>query len=140
MLIDELRSAMNASRKNKDSVRTLVLSTLIGQMVASGVMKDGVKTVTDKVAVNILKKAKKDLDENIERGYGSMDAQAIERKIVEEYIPEEVPLMNEAETRVAVDRARYAGKTSMKDIMDYLKVWYEGRYDGKIASKIAREG
>jgi len=139
MIIDELRAAMNASRKNKDSLRTMVLSTLIGQMVASGVMKDGVKVVTDKVATAVLKKAKKDLDDNIEKGYGSIDGQSVERQIVEEFIPEPTPLMTEEETRVAINQARSEGITTIKDIMFYLKTWYEGRYDGKIASRIAQE-
>lgn len=139
MLIDNLRTALNQARKERNSTRAMVLSTLIGEMMASAVVKDGQKVVTDKVVVATLKQAGKNLDDNIQKGYGSIDAQSNERKIIDEFIPEEVPLMSETETQVALNEAKASGANDMKTIMAYMKTNYAGRYDGKLTSNLAKE-
>lgn len=154
-LLDDLKADQLAARKASDRLKADLLTTLIGEatQITTEEFKRGVTEVTDdKVGATVakfLKNTKLTLENlaaeraRLAASGGEMakvdertKAAETELAILSSYGPKP---MTEAELRAAIDDFR--AKTpdaNVGAIMAHLKANFGGRYDGKMASALAR--
>lgn len=135
MLIEKLKQDHLTARKNKEQVKTSVLSTVIGEASSKAVVKDGEKIVSDDLVSNTIKKFVKGIDETLEIVQNNQQLLE-ERAILTGYLP--TSLTEEKLTEIirsAIDN----GSDNMGSIMGLLKTNHPNAYDGKVASRIANE-
>ncbi len=144
MLMMRLRDDSLAARKARDEVKSNLMIALVGEAAMVG-KNNGNRETTDE---EVLKVIKKFLD-NAKETFALVRAQdnihalakskviAREVEILEAYLPEQ---MSEETLRLAV--ATYRNLTpdaNVGMIMKHLQSQFGGRYDGKLASQIAKE-
>ena len=141
-LIERIRADQLSSRKEKNIIKSNILTTLIGE--ASNIGKnDGNRESTDSEVISIRKKFIKNIDETMKALKFSNDARIAiaheEKLILENYLPGQ---LNEEELRKIIETIKSELTLSQKDmgkLMSVLKARYDGQYDGKIASSLAKE-
>lgn len=138
-LQDTLRSDLNESRRARDKVRTLVLSTTLAdvrnrEIQAGGALDDdGVRTVLAKAI-----KQRQDAAAQMEEG-GRPELAARERgqaEVLRGYLPTE---LRSDEVREIVRELIAGGAGHIGAVMSGLMPRIRGRFDGKAASAIVRE-
>lgn len=136
-IYENIKDDQVTARKERNASLVTLLSTIIGEMNnEASRAKSGDKTVSDEVAIKVLKSFSKNLDEIIRLDQDEYDAFE-EKKVVDSYLPQQ---MTESDLRIVVENyIAVTGKNSMKDIMAFLKGQFAGLYDGKAASTIAKE-
>jgi len=133
MLLDQIRNDMLQAKKDKDLLKSNLLSTLYSEIFT--VSKSG-KAMTEEDEVRIVKKFVKNIDDTLALDI-PQDARSkfeSEKKILESYLPKQ---LSKEEIENIVSKLAAEGKV-MKDIMAYFKENYTGRYDGKTVSEIVR--
>lgn len=133
MLIEKIRKDMQDAKKNRETVKANLLSTLYAEIFTQS--KSG-KEMTEEDEIKIIRKFIKNTDETLSYGISDDAKQKLnqEKAILESYLPQQLT-MEEIEKTVTGLIAE--GKT-MKDIMPYFKENYSGRYDGKTVSEIVK--
>ncbi len=134
-----LQSDLNAARKERDKLRTLVLSTILADIKYREIedMREG----DDDMMVQVISKGikqRKDAAEQM-RGGGREDLAANEESqiaILAAYLPES---LSEADVRAMVREAIATGAKQVGPLMGVLMPKLRGRFDGKEANRIARE-
>lgn len=136
MLLNEIKQQQLAARKARDKLKTALLTTLIGEIEAVGKAKN--RQTTEDEAVAVVKKMLKNNAITIE-AYGEDAPQTVleEKFILESYLPKQ--MTEERLREVIEDFVKTAKGANIGQVMQYLKHGYSGKYDAKIASKIARE-
>lgn len=138
-LKSRIQADLNAARKDRDKLRTLVLSTALSE-IKNQEIDDGAELSDDGV-VGVLSRAikqRKDASEQM-RAAGrdeladNEDAQAA---VLGEYLPEG---LSEDEVRAMVREIIESGATEMGPLMGRLMPQLRGRFDGKEANRIVRE-
>ena len=147
-LIEKVKADQIYARKAHDSVKASLLTTLLGEATAIG-KNDGNREVTDAEVVALVKKFMKGVDEfiialskNLDTSGTSIsdemvkfDNLRIERAILEDYLPMQMSAEDvEAALKVAIGDVG----ANMGKVMNFMKVNYEGRYDGKMVSTILK--
>jgi len=138
-LKNRLQSDLNAARKARDKVRTLVLSTALSEVRNREI--EVVGELDDDVVVQLLTrgiKQRKDAAEQM-RGGGREELAANEEAqiaILAAYLPQS---LSEAEVRAIVREAIASGASQPGPLMGSLMPKIRGRFDGKEANRIARE-
>lgn len=136
MLI-RLKQDAHSAFKQRQKLKTELLRTLIGECSKDAILVDGVKTVEDTKVIAVIKKFIDNAKVMIEKGNVDAAAKAsAEVDILTAYLPKQ---MDEADLRLAIKSAIELGSTNIGQAMNYLKNTCPGRYDGGLASKIARE-
>ncbi len=138
-LKSRLQADLNASRKDRDKFRTLVLSTILADLKYREI-EDKVEANDDAVVQVISRaiKQRKDAAEQM-RGGGREDLAANEEAqlgVLAAYLPEG---MTEADVRALVQEAIAGGATQVGAVMAVLMPKIRGRFDGKEANRVARE-
>lgn len=134
-----IQDDLNAARKQRDKLRTLVLSTALSEVrnkeieLGSELDDDGVVQVVTRAI-----KQRKDASEQFraaDRGElaDTEDAQA---EVLSAYLPEG---MSEGEVRSIVREIIASGADQMGPLMGQLMPRIRGRFDGKEANRIVRE-
>lgn len=134
-----IQSDLNAARKARDKLRTLVLSTILSDVrnreieVGGELDDDGVVQVVAKAI-----KQRKDASQQMrDAGRGELaeqeDAQVA---VLEAYLPEG---MSEEEVRAVVRELIESGLDQMGPLMGRVMTEIRGRFDGKEANRIVRE-
>jgi uncharacterized protein YqeY len=134
-----LQSDLNAARKDRDKLRTLVLSTILADMKYREIedMREG----DDDTMVQVISKGikqRKDAAEQM-RGGGREELAANEEAqiaILAAYLPES---LSEADVRAMVREAIASGAKQVGPLMGVLMPKLRGRFDGKEANRIVRE-
>ena len=134
-----LQSDLNAARKERDKLRTLVLSTILADMKYREIedMREG----DDDTMIQVISKGikqRKDAAEQM-RGGGRAELAANEEAqiaILAAYLPES---LSEADVRAMVREAIASGAKQVGPLMGVLMPKLRGRFDGKEANRIARE-
>ena len=91
-LIERIRADQLQARKDKDTIKVNLLTTLIGEAVSIG-KNNGNRETTDAEVIALTKKFIKNLQEAIEvytRNGVSVDAQRTEIGILEAYVPKQM--------------------------------------------------
>lgn len=138
-LKSRIQADLNAARKQRDKLRTLVLSTLRSEIRNKEIDAGG--ELDDDGVIEVVSKAikqRKDASEQM-RSAGrdeladNEDAQAA---VLKEYLPEG---LTEDEVREMVRAAIADGADQMGPLMGRIMPELRGRFDGKDANRIVRE-
>ncbi len=141
MLLTTLRKDMMMAKKEKDTVKANLLSTLVAEAVMIG-KNDGNRETTEPEIIKLIGKFIKSTNENIsilQEAGKDCETEILERDILSVYLPKQ---MSDDELRDAVskiiDELGEKSPKMMGAVMGKLKAQYEGQYDGKSASGIVK--
>lgn len=144
-LLAKIKSDSLTARKNHDSFRGTLLTTLYSEAATVG-KNDGNRETTDTEVVAVVKKFVKGADETLAilNADPARNAEAIaiitqEKTILESYLPAQ---LSEAELQAVlanlVDSLADRSPKQMGAVMKQLKASHEGTYDGALASKLIK--
>lgn len=141
-LLKTIQNDLMNVRRNHDALVVTALTPLLAE--ASRVGKDnGNRESTDAEVIQVVKKFIKGIDESIsfcEKVNRNSDALKIEREIYENYLPIQI---SESQIKIIVEGivSKLEDKSikSLGVIMKEFKDKYDGCYDGKIVSEIAKD-
>jgi uncharacterized protein YqeY len=130
---------MVAARKDRDTARTLLYSTLLAD-IGNREIELG-HALSEAEGFEVVQKAIKRRKESIEsfRAGGRTDLadrEAFELGELERYLPPPVP---ESEIRAAVQAAVTGGAANLGAVMGKIMPQFKGRADGSLINRIARE-
>lgn len=134
-----IQTDLNAARKQRDKLRTLVLSTVLSEIRNKEI--DTRTDVDDEGVVQVLTrgiKQRKDASEQMraaDRGELA-DKEDEQAAILAEYLPEG---MSEDEVRAIVREIIASGIDQMGPLMGQVMPRIRGRFDGKEANRVVRE-
>ena len=133
MLIETIRKDMQDAKRNKETVKANLLSTLYAEIFTQS--KSG-KEMTEDDEIKIIRKFIKNADETLSYQVSDDTKKKLEeeKQILEGYLPKQ---MSKDEIDTVVDKLISEGKT-MKDIMPFFKENYNGRYDGRAVSEAVK--
>lgn len=139
-LLQTIKADQLAARKNRESIKASLLTTLLGEAQSIG-KNDGNRESTDAEVIAVIKKFVKNIGEVVKVTSSDSDAHQTaltEKNILESYLPSQ--LTGDALTRIICDIAEQIGpsKSNMGKIMSKLKSEFDGQYDGAEASAIVR--
>jgi hypothetical protein len=134
-----IQSDLNAARKQRDKLRTLVLSTALSDM-RNKEIEDG-ELIDDDGVVQVLTrgiKQRRDASEQMrDAGRDELaDREDAQAAVLTDYLPEG---LGEQEVRTLVRGIIASGVEEMGPLMGRLMPQIRGRFDGKEANRIARE-
>jgi uncharacterized protein YqeY len=143
MLIEQIKLDQIEARKARSMLKATLLTTLLGEanMVAKNAQRD---TPSDEEVQAVVRKF---LKGNLETqavlrnsGKASNGARGIamaEQAILESYLPEQ---LSEDELKVIIRDAISGGVLpNVGNLMTFLKGFYAGHYDGKLASAVIKD-
>jgi uncharacterized protein len=138
-LNDRLRTDLNAARRERDKLRTIVLSTTISEVRNREI--DMGRDATDEDVVEVLSRAIKQRREAAEQiraaGRPEMaDREESEAALLMSYMPAQ---LSADEVRAHVRDAIAAGATSVGTVMAAVMPKVKGRFDGRETNRIVRE-
>lgn len=134
-----IHADLNSARKERDKLRTLVLSTALSEIRNEEIDSGG--ELDDDGVVSVLSrgvKQRKDASEQM-RSAGRddlADKEDAQAEILREYMPE---ALDEDEVRAMVREIIESGADQMGPVMGRLMPQIRGRFDGKEANRIVRE-
>jgi uncharacterized protein YqeY len=134
-----IQDDLNASRKERDKLRTLVLSTVLSDMRNKEIEQGS--DLNDDDALQVVVKAIKLRNEASSQmraaGRGELaDKEDAQAEILSVYLPEG---LDEDEVRALVRGLIESGNDQMGPLMGLVMAEIRGRFDGKDASRIVRE-
>lgn len=138
-LKDRLRADLNAARRERDKLRTTVLSSTISE-VRNREIELG-RDATDADVIEVVNRAIKRRREAAEQMSAGgrpelAEKEELEAKILGGYMPS---ALGEAEVRGLVQEAIAGGAANVGAVMAAIMPKIKGRFDGKEANRIARE-
>jgi uncharacterized protein len=138
-LKDRIRDDLNAARRERDKLRTTLLSTVLSE-VRNREIELG-RDLVDADVLEVLNRGMKRRHEAAEQmlAGGRPDLAAREEQeaaLLAEYLPEP---MSEEEVRQLVREAIAAGANNVGAVMGRIMPAIKGRYDGKAANLLVRE-
>lgn len=134
-----IQADLNSARKERDKLRTLVLSTVLSE-IRNAEIDEGGELDDDGVVAVVSRaiKQRKDASEQM-RSAGRdelADKEDAQAEVLDEYLPEG---LDEDEVRAMVREIIDSGADQMGPIMGRLMPQIRGRFDGKEANRIVRE-
>ena len=127
-LFEQIKTRLHAAVKQRDVATRQTLKTLVGELETRA-KRDG-QDVSDAVVVKLINKF---IDGNNDvLKHRDKPELVAENALLESFLP---TMMSEPELRQAIDDS---GANDIGGKMAYLKANYAGRFDGKLASQIAR--
>ncbi len=134
-----IQADLNASRKQRDKERTLVLSTILADLRNKEIETGG--ALDDAGVVQVLSKAVKQRGDAAQQmRAGGRDELAVREEmqadILQAYLP---AAMTEGDVRDLVREILAGGAAQMGQVMGELMPRIRGRFDGKEANRIVRE-
>ena len=139
MLSAEIRNDLNAARRERDKLRTTVLTTMLSEIRNREIEVQ--HELTDEEVVEVVNRQIKRRREAAEqmRGGGREElAQKEEREaeILVAYLP---PQMSEDDARAIVREAIAGGADNVGAVMKAIMPKLKGRFDGRETNRIVRE-
>lgn len=138
-LHEELRSAMNQARRDRDRLRRTVLSSALSEIrnreieVGRALDDEGVR----EVLARGVKQRREAATQMRDGGRPELaEREETEAAILGEFLP---PELSEEEVRALVREIIESGADEMGPLMGRLMPRIKGRFDGKAASRIVRE-
>lgn len=138
-LVEQIRAALNAARKDRDNARTLLYSTLLSDLKNRDIELG--REVSEAESVEVVRRSIKRRRESVEQYQAAgrqdlADQEAFELAELEKYLPPAVP---EDEIRGAVKAAIAAGAKDLGALMGKVMPQFKGRAEGRVINQIARE-
>jgi uncharacterized protein YqeY len=133
MLMEDIKKDMMSAKKDKDTLKANLLSTLYSEIFT--LSKSG-KPLTEEDSVKIIKKFIKNIDETLTLEIPDEKKEPLkkEKEILESYLPKQ---LSKEEIEKIVSEMIGSGK-QMKDVMQYFKENYFGMYDGRTVSEMVK--
>lgn len=138
MLFEKLQNDSLQARKNKEADRAALLVTVLSQ-VKTMAIDDGHREPNDQDVIKVIRSFLKGIHETLElanKGVISGDEKLkieLEKSILESYLPQQLTADNLKKILTE------AGVKNIGEAMKLLKEKYDGQYDGKMASAVAKE-
>lgn len=138
-LVEQIRAALNAARKDRDNARTLLYSTLLSDLKNRDIELG--REVSEAESVEVVRRSIKRRRESVEQYEAAgrqdlADKESFELAELEKYLPPAVP---EDEIRDAVKAAIAAGAKDLGALMGKVMPQFKGRAEGRVINQIARE-
>jgi len=138
-LSQRLRAAMNEARKRRDQPRTLLLSTILADLMNMEIELH--HPASDDETAEVLRRGIKRRRESAEQFAAAgrrelADRELAEVTMLEEFLPAAAA---PEEIRQAVREAIAAGAKDLGKLMGRVMPQFKGRADGKLVNQIARE-
>lgn len=138
-LKERLRADAMTARKERDRLRSLVLSTTLAELKNREIELG--REATDEDVLDVVTKAikkRREAAEQIRRGGRTemADREEQEAVLLQAYMP---PALDEAEVRALAVEIRAAGADTVGAMMSQLVPRIKGRYDTRDANRIVRE-
>jgi uncharacterized protein YqeY len=138
-LKSRLQADLNAARKQRDKLRTLVISTALSEVRNKEI--DQGADLDDEAVIQVVTKAikqRRDASEQMRAaGRGELaDKEDEQASVLSEYLPEG---LTEEEVRAIVREIVASGVQEMGPLMGQVMPRIRGRFDGKEANRIVRE-
>lgn len=138
-LLDRIRSDLNAARRERDKLRTTVLTTLLSE-VRNREIEERRELKRDEVVAVVTKQIKQRRESADQMRAGGREELAAkeerEAELLAGYMPEQ---MSEEEVRRMVRDAIDGGADNIGAVMGRIMPRIKGRFDGGEANRIARE-
>jgi uncharacterized protein YqeY len=139
MLEDRLRAAMNQARRQRDQVRTVLLSTILADLRNRELELQG--PASDDDAADVVRRGIKKRREAAEQYTAAKrgdlaDRELAEVRALEEFLP---AAATAEEIRTAVREVIAGGAGDLGRVMGQVMPRFKGRADGKLVNQIARE-
>jgi uncharacterized protein YqeY len=138
-LAEQVRAALTAARKDRDTARTLLYSTLLSDIGNRGIElgAEPDQAATLEVIRRAIKRRRESVEQFTAAGRTDLaDRESFEVRELERFLPPAVP---EAEIREAVRAAIAAGSREMGTVMGRVMPGFKGRADGREINRIVRE-
>jgi hypothetical protein len=138
-LVEQVRAAMVAARKDRDTARTLLYSTLLADIGNREIELGHALSEAEglEVVLRGIKRRKESIESYRAGGRADLaDREAFELAELERYLPPPVP---ESEIRAAVEAAVAGGAATLGAVMGKVMPQFKGRADGALINRIARE-
>lgn len=134
-ILEQIRKDRLQARKDRDTFTATTLTTLLGEASPAGTQE-----VTDKEVLKIIEKFAKNQRSMLAHDLSALQRSNInkELQVYEKYLPKQL-------TEDEIKRILYTeyticdGNLNVGSLMRYLSGNYAGQYDGKVASKVAKE-
>jgi uncharacterized protein YqeY len=138
-MLERLRADINAARRERDKLRTLVLTTTLAEVKNRAIELR--RDVTDADVIDVIGRAIKRRREAAEqiRAAGREELAAKEEQeaeLLHTYMPAQ---LSEAEVRQYVREAVAAGANTVGAAMSAVMPRVKGRFDGRETNRIVRE-
>ena len=138
-LKERIQADLNAARKSRDKLRTLVLSTVLSDLRNQEI--DSRSEIDDDGVIGVISrgiKQRKDASEQMRAaGRGELaDQEDAQSAVLQEYLPAG---LSEDEVRAIVRKVIDSGVDQMGPLMGQVMPQIRGRFDGKEANRIVRE-
>jgi uncharacterized protein len=138
-LLERLRADVNSARRERDRLRTLVLTTTLAEVKNRAIELR--RDVTDADVIDVIGRAIKRRREAAEqiRAGGREELAAKEEQeaeLLHTYMPAQ---LSEAEVRQFVRDAVAAGASTVGAVMSAVMPRVKGRFDGRETNRIVRE-
>jgi uncharacterized protein YqeY len=131
-LMEQIKVRQVAERKAGNSAQASLLTTLLGEAAMVG--KNSNRETTDQEVVAVIKKFIKNIDETIsalQARNQSFFQFLVEREVLEQFLPQQLT------ESALIDVAK--SQPNMPAFMKHLKENFAGKYDGKLASTVAKQ-
>ena len=138
-LKDRIRADLNTSRKERDRLRTAVLSTFLSEIRNREIEIGGEAGDEDvqSLLTTAIKRRREAAEQmragNREELAGKEDQEAV---MLQAYLP---PQLSEDEVRAMVEEAVAGGATDLGSVMKVVMPRVKGRFEGKELNRIVRE-
>lgn len=138
-LKERIRSDLNVARRERDRLRTLLLTTMLSD-IRNREIELG-HELSDAETTEVVGRAIKRRQEAAEQMRAGKrddlaDKEEQEAALLAAYLP---PPLEEAEVRALVREAIQGGAASIGDVMGRIMPRIKGRFDGREANRIVRE-
>jgi len=136
----QLQDALNRARKERDRLRTVVLSTVLSEVRNEEIQARG-EEGGDEMVTTVLTRAVKQRREAADQmRRGGREELALreeeESRILSEFLP---PALEEDEVRAMIRELVDGGSDEMGAVMGRLMPRIKGRFDGREANRLVRE-
>jgi uncharacterized protein YqeY len=133
MLIDEIRTRRKTAKILREEIKGNILTTLLGEL--ENIAKRNGTDITDDMVVKTCKKFIASNDEFLAATKDPLVVHRLteENNLLELYLPSQ---LTEDELKNIIIESEFI---TVPEIMKFLKENYSGKYDGKVASRLAKE-
>ena len=133
-MLEKIKNDLLKARKNKESNKSKLLTTIVSDI--ENLVRDNKKKSIDELSLSVLQKFVKGINEILKHDPSNENA-LNELNVIDEYMPKQ---LSKDKLKDIVDQfIRSNENVNMGMIMGFLKMNYNGQYDGKLASQIVKE-
>jgi uncharacterized protein YqeY len=137
-MISKIKAEQLNARKTKNKFKTSVLTALLSEIVAIG-KNDGNRETTESEAINVIKKFKKNIQENIKLITDEEKIETLKNEIFiyDSFLPKQ---LSENEISIAIDKVLSSlDNPNMGMVIGKMKKEYGDQLDMGLTSKLVKE-